>query len=329
MDKTVSQKLLNIYRHKLKVKNCPYCNSTHFKKHGKYKYTHRYKCKICNKTFIPSSGTSLHYLHKKDLFIEYAESLSKDGILSVIKTSKKFIIAKLTAFDWRHKILSSIPNNEAILSGDIILYDLWFLFSEKGRPVTVNFNRNAKDQKQLKDFTVKTITLKDRSFFDGKIIKIGEIKRKDINKVIENKVKVANSFLIPNECELKSLSKNFDYKMQFFEKDKKPEKFAEIIDQFYKVCNNIKKWIRSKFRGVSTKYLQLYINFFKLQYCRSIDFFSTKVIGRRFIWRIFTQMELTYAHFIKNSSKINYFEVIKRKWKRTLWYYLPEFNLPY
>ena len=331
MDKIVSEKLLNIYRHKLKVTNCPYCNSTLFKKHGKYKYTQRYKCKVCNKTFIPSSGTSIHYLHKKDIFIEYAESLRKDGIHSIMKTSKKFGIARLTAFDWRHKILSSIPNNEAIISGDIILYDLWFLFSEKGRPVTVNFNRNTKDYEQIKDFTVKMITLKDRSFFDGKITKIGEIKLKDFNKVIGNKVKAANSFLIPEDGDLKSLSKNLAYKIQFFQKDNKPEKYSETIEQFYKVCKDLKKWIRLKFRGVSTKYLQLYINFFKMQYFRRIDFFSRKIIGRRFIWKIFTQMELTYANFIKHSSKINYSEVVKRKWKRTLWYYLPvpEFNLPY
>jgi len=66
----LSGEYLELYK-KIKVDSCPYCGSKRFIKHSRYKYTQRYRCTSCLRTFIPSTGTSLHYIKNKDLFIDY------------------------------------------------------------------------------------------------------------------------------------------------------------------------------------------------------------------------------------------------------------------
>ena len=69
-------KLVPSIQVKINVSKCPYCSSKGFIKHGRYKDTMRYKCKSCNKTFLPSTGTSLHYINKRDCFMEFAKIIS-------------------------------------------------------------------------------------------------------------------------------------------------------------------------------------------------------------------------------------------------------------
>ncbi|HOL98894.1 MAG TPA: hypothetical protein PLQ08_10300, partial [Bacteroidales bacterium] len=53
----------------LPVKECPHCGSKHFIKFGKYVNISRYRCKVCRRTFLPTSGSSIHYINKKEKFL--------------------------------------------------------------------------------------------------------------------------------------------------------------------------------------------------------------------------------------------------------------------
>ena len=47
---------------------CPHCGSGAIIKHSKYKDTQRFKCKECNRTFLPTTGTYIHNIKKKEIY---------------------------------------------------------------------------------------------------------------------------------------------------------------------------------------------------------------------------------------------------------------------
>lgn len=130
---TIKQDYISVRREKLinKQVGCPHCNSLKYYRYGKDKGSNRFKCKGCNRTFTEYSGTWLAGLHKKALVNDYLdlmhEQKSLDKIKSVLHINKK------TAFDWRHKILSSFQEVEKQDFNGIVESDeTFFLQSDKG-----------------------------------------------------------------------------------------------------------------------------------------------------------------------------------------------------
>ena len=91
---------------------CPWCGSKKYHKNGKDKGSRRFKCRECEHTFTEYSGTWLDGLHKKSQVAEYI-GLMIEG-KSLDKISRALHINKKTAFDWRHKILSSLGQNSVM-----------------------------------------------------------------------------------------------------------------------------------------------------------------------------------------------------------------------
>jgi transposase-like protein len=77
----------------LPVTKCPYCESEHFVKYGKYINVPRYRCKSCKRTFLPTSGNSLHYINKKEKFLKLFELIKLGEVLTVKRISEKFEIS--------------------------------------------------------------------------------------------------------------------------------------------------------------------------------------------------------------------------------------------
>ena len=97
------------------VDSCPHCQSKKIIKHSKYKDTQRYKCKSCNRTFIPTTGTLIHNIKKRKEFSEYIKIIEEEGLRTIEYMSKKLGISIPTSFEWRHKILLSIPKKKISL----------------------------------------------------------------------------------------------------------------------------------------------------------------------------------------------------------------------
>ena len=115
------------------AKNCPHCNSNKISKHGKHNEEQRYLCSECGKTFKESTGTILGSIQKKSLFLKYQEAMTNEEYLPLTKMAKRFNISIPTAFNWRHKILLSLPEIEDKFEGESEIDDLWFRYSQKGR----------------------------------------------------------------------------------------------------------------------------------------------------------------------------------------------------
>ena len=99
---------LNLYLEKRG--RCPHCGGIHYYRFGKDKGVQRFMCRDCGRTFTQYTGTWMEGLNKKSIIAPYmklmTESKSLDNISSALHINKK------TAFDWRHKILGSLRQDE-------------------------------------------------------------------------------------------------------------------------------------------------------------------------------------------------------------------------
>jgi transposase-like protein len=84
---------------------CPCCGGKRYFRYGKMRGSQRFKCKDCDRTFTDYTGTWLDGIHKKSLAGPYMSLMIEHYSLDRIR--KKLNINKKTAFDWKHKILSS------------------------------------------------------------------------------------------------------------------------------------------------------------------------------------------------------------------------------
>jgi len=253
-----------------KQEKCPHCGGIHYYRYGKFKDSQRFKCKDCGKTFCEYTGTWLQGIHKKELVEDYLTLMVAHTSLD--KTSKKLKINKKTAFDWRHKILSSFEQNtgdefEGIVESD----ETFFEHSEKGNR---QLNRPARKRGTQE---------KSRGVGQNKAAVIVSTDRKKSLKMTLStmgritKSDIAESFQTPpgNEAILcsdghvsyKGYSKDHHLKHIVLRSDLKQfvKKGVYHIQHVNELHNRLKKWIDGTFWGVSTKYLQNYLNWFYLR----------------------------------------------------------------
>ena len=119
-------------RHQLnnRMGSCPHCGHEKYVRFGKDKGAQRYKCGSCRRSF--TEYTWMAGLHKKVKVDDYLALMMEEKSLDKIKDALK--INKKTAFDWRHKILSSLADSDGDdFTGITESDETFFLKSEKGR----------------------------------------------------------------------------------------------------------------------------------------------------------------------------------------------------
>jgi transposase-like protein len=249
---------------------CPHCDSSEIIGFGNYKGGKRYRCKSCHRTFNDLTGTSISNLHKKESFVEYFKCLSNG--LALRKSAEQVGISLQTSFDWRHKILNAFKEVgcvklEGIMEGD----ETFFLYSEKGNKKIEGRNPrkrggNAKS-KGISNEQVAVLVAADR--YDNMIIEpacIGRIKTKDIEEVLGKWIDKKSGVLCTDY--------HVSYQGFAMKKELKHVKLKGSIKQHVKEniyhiqnVNNIhsmmKKWM-VKFDGVATKYLENYMNWYRI-----------------------------------------------------------------
>lgn len=221
--------------------SCPHCNSTNFIRNGISTGVQRYKCKSCHKTFKDSTGTPLHWLHKKEKIDKYLTTLRKG--LSVRKAAKYTGVSKNTAFAWRHKLLSSLAmrptaKEDVAIAGMAIIRTP---YSAKGRQ-----KEPEKHTYQSKSMLIIT----DRSL---SITKVQHFKStKDASRVINNFINKGYSATLPDKLLTKAIKQQDKIsKIKVLSKRNRYKHKATSI-----ICE-LEEWME-KFRGVASKYLQHY-----------------------------------------------------------------------
>ena len=250
-------------------KPCPHCSSSKVYKRGKQNGVQMYRCNTCEKWYSETTGTPLYDIKLKSKWQSYLNCMEQG--MPIKKIAKKLGISIQTSFDWRHKILSSLEQfSPTELSEEIECDELELALSNKGskslerkaRKRGTDFKRNQGSDEVT---TVQVVTAVQRN--GEKYLKAVESKRlsKDqIAKVMDGKLADHVTLITDKHPSYKAFAKdNPNIKHKALLAKEHVDKNDKTI-HLQKV-NNIHSQLRTflrPFNGVSSKYLQNYLNWY-------------------------------------------------------------------
>lgn len=249
---------------------CPHCKGEEIVGHGNYMGRKRYKCKACKKTFNDLTGTSVSHIHKKDEWKLYLNCLAQN--LSLRDAAKEVGVSLKTSFLWRHKIIGAFKDIgctklEGIIEGD----ETFFLYSEKGNK-TIEGRKSRKrggkaSKAGINDEHVAVLVSTDRN--KQPIIQVacrGRISSAQIEGCLGKWLGEKASVL----CSDSHRSyERFAKDNQLKHVKINASKGQHVKDKVYHIqnINNmhhlLKDWVK-QFNGVSSGYLQNYMNWFRI-----------------------------------------------------------------
>lgn len=248
---------------------CPHCGGRHYYRFGKDKGAQRFKCKDCDRTFTEYIGTWQEGLHKKALVGRYLELMNEqkslDKISSILKINKK------TAFDWRHKILGTFRQDKGDSFSGIVESDgTFFEESEKGnRHMTRAAHKRGGNsgKRGISDNKVKVIVTADRkNGLNMTCCGLGRLTKKDIADSLYTPMPEDVVLCSDGHISYKGYASDNHLKHVVLREDLKQHVKLERfhIQHVNSLHCRLKRWITGVFWGVSTKYLQNYLNWFKV-----------------------------------------------------------------
>ncbi len=160
------QKIRELIESKQEAKReCPHCHSNRVYRHGSVSNLQRYRCVECRKTFNSLTNTPLARLRKKELWIQYVDSMLKSTVLRTV--SAELGISLNTSFKWRHRFSAAfIKNSPTHLEGIVEMDETFFLKSKKGERISTRASRKrgeSSSKSALQCDKVSVFTARDRS----------------------------------------------------------------------------------------------------------------------------------------------------------------------
>ena len=291
-----------------KKKPCPHCESKKTHKRGKQKGVQMYRCTDCKKWYSETTGTALYDIKLKSKWQSYLSCMEKG--MPIKKIAKELEISIQTSFDWRHKILSSLAQfTPERLSDEIECDELELALNEKGsKALTRKPRKRSSDFKRNQgkgvSTTVQVVTAVSRN--GDKILKAVESKRlskEEIAKVLDGKLAENSTLITDKHPSYKAYaSKNSTIKhKQLLAKDHVDKKDKSIHLQ---KVNNVHSQLRGflkPFNGVSSKYLQNYLNWYA--YVGQIQNSKT-TLKQWFLAMLITDQAYTLFELFKNYAVI-------------------------
>ncbi len=304
------------------ILGCPYCKQTDIVKNGKSKGKQRYKCKICNRNFTKITGSIFQGIKEKEKFEDYKRIMLKEGLFPLHQMSSRLNISIQTSFDWRHKILSSIKGEVKKFSGITEMDDLWFLYSQKGRE-GLKYSRKRGGSKRKGDnyFQVKMLLTMDRKqSTDLSVVRIGRLKSSDITRKVGGKLYSTSTLVSDKHGSISAFAKRNKIKHINFKSSDHVADSQHHVQTVNNLASRIKAKLNHSLRGVSTKYLQNYSNWFQFYESNKnsnniLNNANQILLENNDSWNIFTNAEVFYKRFIKEYSKRTYRCPTKRNWK--------------
>ncbi|MBL4940022.1 MAG: IS1595 family transposase [Lutibacter sp.] len=287
---------------------CPHCNHTKYVKFGFKSGSQRYKCKSCNRSFTEFTGTWIAGLHHKDKIDAYLELMVQEQSLDKIKV--KLRINKKTAFDWRHKILSSVSEvDNDDFTGITESDETFFLHSSKGIRVENRKPRNrggvSKQRGINKDHIAVIVTQDRKKHLDLTVVTKGRLKKINIEQAIGSKVTKQTILCTDGHVSYKGFAKDKMLEHHPLRADLKQfiKNGVYHIQHVNSTHNRLKKWIDNTFWGVSTKYLQQYLNWYKVKETLKNNKFITKSFAEKTVEDInallkYRNIEIEYQKLI-------------------------------
>jgi len=250
-------------------KPCPHCASLKVYKRGKQHGTQMYQCRACNKWYSETTGTPLWDIKLKHKWQSYLRCMQQG--MSIKKTAKELNISIQTSFDWRHKILSALDSyTPQILSGTIECDEMELPINNKGqrnlkRPARKRGTDFKRNEASAKPTLVQIIASVERG--GEKLIKAVESKRlsaDQIAQVLDSKIEEGATLITDKHPSYRKFTKSHpEIKHRvLYGKQHVSKVDSEIhLQRANQTHSQIKAFLRP-FNGVSTKYLQNYLNWY-------------------------------------------------------------------
>lgn len=293
---------------------CPHCNSEKYVKNGiNQNGIQTYCCKKCGKFFCDTTGQSIHRIHYKDKWFQYIELLFNGNFNSTRYNAELLEVNHKTIFRWRHKILTAIQLHANSFNGIVELDDLHYNFSQKGRKGIEKPHKRGRTGKKAgdNDLSVKVIAAMDRvDTLKLDVVRIGRLKANDlkhtgIQDILNSQTNIITSDKHPS---IKSFTKSEHIRHEAFLAKQHSRNKLWHVNTVNERANRLKQTINVKFKGVATKYLQNYANWFKLielkKYMK-LDFFD-KSFHNTDAWFTYHKRETNYEIFLTYFSNIEY-----------------------
>jgi transposase-like protein len=193
---------------------------------------------------------------------------------SLRKSAKECSITLQTSFNWRHRILAALQTQQSkiILDGIVESDDVFVPFSQKGQR---NLDRAPRKRGQgifetkkrgISDDKVAIIISHDRK--DQKHLQVstrGRVSEEDIKDVLDGKLTEGSILCTDSHPSYKAYAKSSKIEHKTIKANAKQyvKEGKYHIQHVNQTANELKKWLDG-FNGVSTKYLQNYLNWFSV-----------------------------------------------------------------
>lgn len=193
---------------------------------------------------------------------------------SIRKCANMTGISIQTSFDWRHKILAALgkAHQETEFSSICESDDIFLPYSEKGNKYLEREPRKRgksvhHDKKKcISDDHVAIIATVDRQGNQSmNVVTRGRISKKDIEKVLKGKLKPDAVLCTDSHRSYTAFTKAQKIKhVKINPSQGNYKKGIYHVQHVNQKAADLKKWLKG-FNGVSTKYLQNYLNWYALK----------------------------------------------------------------
>jgi transposase-like protein len=252
-------------------KPCPHCKCDKTHKRGFQNKLQMYVCTECKKWYNETTGTPLHGIHLKTKWQSYLKCMEQG--MAIKSIAKELKISIQTSFDWRHKILSSLSSLvPEKLEGKVECDELELALNEKGsHRLKRKARKRGSDSNRNKDTgalnVVQVVTAIERDSKKSMYFRVAETKRLselDVKKALDGKLNPGTTLITDKHSAYRAFSKsNKDITHHTLKASDHVDKNNKNIH--LQTVNNthfrLRKFL-TPFNGVSTKYLQNYLNWF-------------------------------------------------------------------
>ena len=242
---------------------CTHCNSRGVVKFGIRRGIQWYKCKGCEKTFSSVTDTFLEGTKKKFAVWRKFVKCMIDG-RTVRDSAKECKIDKNTAFVWRHKFLDALAEyQDKRLRGIIEVDDTFFKLSFKGnKPIGRKAHRRGR-RSTMRGISREKVSVSCAIDRKGRICSrvtaLGRPTAQVLGVAFRRKFSRKNTTLCSDkDSAIRKFAKNNHFRHRRF-KGPASRKGRYHIQHVNAYHSRLKRFIKGRFIGVSTKYLNNYL----------------------------------------------------------------------
>lgn len=293
------------------VTACPCCAAVGFRKYGQRKGVQIYQCKATKKRFTFKTGTVLSGIVEVEKLAELVNMLGDGKLPTITEIETKLGVSRQTAFDWRSKILAAlhVPGK---LDHQILEFDeLFHYLSRKGRK-GMKYGRKRGSKRGVGDnkYTGKVFMSYSRSTgkLDLLVSHIGKTKATDVRNylglardivVYSDKHRSYGKFYAENGVE------NYTFKAADHVSAVNPEVHNQTVNAYSAQFGTLVNYLH---KGVSTKYLQNYANWFGFvkNHIREGAKPVQSVMENKLALHIHKQKEQEFRYLLRNCGRSNF-----------------------